>query len=357
MRNLFASLESEETGTMAPEVMVPAVDLGAAVAANEVDQVAGDTQEVVASIEDATVGADELVEQQEILSDTLTEGGDADGEGASPSTAAAVSASVESIRRRIGVSRVDKTRPIPSKENFASKGSRRQATRMSMEGVSDTLKSIWEAIKRGLALLADKIRSFLTGLVGSSAQLEKHLSSLQDRVRKLGGDNEADKKELSIGAAKAFTIDKKADKGTAVKVLECAAAIPDAARTLSDGVIKLAANAAGGGNQTEESYFAAVKDTVEKSFASLGSVNYSGKDKPSDDGKSRAYFGNLVDGRAIAVTQSSSGIPELRLEFVTNTDGTADKIEALDPAGMSEVLKKALAVTASWKTSATSRRP
>lgn len=343
--NLFASLESEDTGTMAPEETVPAVDLGAAEAAHEVDQVAGETQEVVASIEDATVAVDELTEQNEILGDTLTEGGDGEGEGASPATAAAVSASVESIRRRVGLSRVDRTKPIPSKENFASKGSRRQATRMSQEGVSDTLKSIWEAIKRGLRLLADKIRSFLTGLTGSAGQLEKHLSSLQDRVRKLGGDNEKKEKELSIGAAKAFTIDKKADKATAVTVLENAAAIPDAARELSDQVVKLSAVAVGGNVKNEGDYFQAVKAAVDKAFSGLGKVEHSGKDKPEADGKDRAYYGRLVEGRAIAVVMSTSGVPELRLEFVSNTDGTADKIEALDPAGMNEVLKKALAVT------------
>lgn len=344
--NLFASLESEDTGTMAPEETVPAVDLGAAEAAHEVDQVAGETQQMVASIEDATEGVDELVDNQEILADTLTEGGDGDGEGASPATAAAVSASVESIRRRVGLSKVDKTKPIPSKENFASKGSRRQATRMSMEGVSDTLKSIWEAIKRGLRLLADKIRSFLTGLTGSAAQLEKHLSSLQDRVRKLSGDNEKKEKELSIGAAKSFTVDKKADKSTAVAVLENAAAIPDAARTLSEQVVSLSGVAVGGNVKSEGDYFKAVQAAVDKAFSGLGEVQYTGKDKPEADSKSRKYYGKLVDGRAIAVVSSTDGVPELRLEFVSNSDGSADKIEALDPAGMNEVLKKALAVTA-----------
>jgi hypothetical protein len=341
--NLFMSLESEDTGTMAPEDMVPAADLGAAEAAHEVDQVAGETQEVVASIEDATVAVDELTEQQEILGDTLAEGGDGEGEGASPATAAAVSASVESIRRRVGLSRVDRTKPIPSKENFASKGSRRQATRMSQEGVSDTLKSIWEAIKRGLRLLADKIRSFLTGLTGSAAQLEKHLSSLQDRVRKLGGDNEKAEKELSIGAAKAFTIDKKADKATAITVLENAAAIPDAARELSEQVVKLSGVAVGGAVKTEGQYFTAVKAAVDKAFSGLGKVSFSGK--AGENEGDREYYGHLVEGRAISVVTKTSGVAELRLEFVSNTDGTADKIEALDPAGMSEVLKKALAVT------------
>jgi len=251
---------------------------------------------------------------------------------------------VESIRRRVGVARVDRTKPIPSKENFASKGGRRQATRLSVEGISDTLKSIWEAIKRGLKLLGDKIRSFLTGLVGSASQLEKHLNSLQDRVRKLSGDNEVAEKELSIGAAKAFSVGKKADKSTAIKVLENAAVIPEAARTLSDGVVKLSASVAGGSVGDEGKYFGAVKGVVEGAFANLGEVKYAGKDK-NDDGKERKFFGTLVEGRAIAMVASTSGVPELRLEFVANNDGLADKIEALDVGGMNEVLKKALAVT------------
>lgn len=85
---------------------------------------------------------------------------------------------------------------IPKAENFGSGGSRLQSSRLASEGISDSIKTGWEALKKFLAGLMERARNTWTNLWNNTMMLEKKLQSLEKKLTDLKGDAGTD--EINI---------------------------------------------------------------------------------------------------------------------------------------------------------------
>ena len=105
--------------------------------AQEVAQDSASLEDLFISIEEAIDGADELENIGQVIENS-------DG-GIGEIAANIAAVATESICNRLGI--LD-TRLIPAAESFGGNSSRVTASRISLESIGDTVKRIWEAIKK-----------------------------------------------------------------------------------------------------------------------------------------------------------------------------------------------------------------
>jgi len=176
-RGFIAAMEDD-----APEVEIN-IDQGVPAEveaqAAEVAEDAQDVQQEVQSMEDAVADAETL----DMIADTA-ESSVEEGEGMDPVAAEIAEVAVESIYARLGVER----KAIPSLESFGSAGSRKSATRIAIEDWKDTVKKVWEAVKKFFVNLYEKIKAFFLNVVNTFRSLEKAAKSMKARVDGLKGE-------------------------------------------------------------------------------------------------------------------------------------------------------------------------
>jgi hypothetical protein len=173
-KGLVAVMEDE--GSVGVE-MAEGVDAGAA-DAMQADQAVQDShdeiEEVQAAIEDAEEGAEDLEAIGDVAADTIDEG----GEGMSEDAARVTEVAVESICRRLGVRG---SSIVPATESFGSRSSRITATRITVEGIVETVKKIWAAIVAGFKKIWAKLVDFYKFLTDSNVRMEKRAIALREK--------------------------------------------------------------------------------------------------------------------------------------------------------------------------------
>ena len=198
--------------------------------------------EVVEASADATADAGEIAQVQEMVDTGIAEAGNLEtvgdavadtleegGEGLSPDAATQVEISVESICARLGMKNSSKL----SVESFKSTASRRQATKLSLENIWDKLKKVWEAIKKTLANLWERIKLWFGKLNLVASATGKSAVNLVARLAKKQKDAKAEKATLSLkGVSAAFTDNGKCGVEQITAALKAAASNMDTVNVL-----------------------------------------------------------------------------------------------------------------------------
>lgn len=120
----------------------------------EIDEASENVGDLVAAMEAVMDDMDTLDNLRDIMEDTLES-----GKGLSPAAAELTQVTLEGIYNRLGLT--NRTL-IPATEAFSNKFSRVSATRISVEGIGDTLK----ALGKWLMEQFSKLWNFLKGLFG-----------------------------------------------------------------------------------------------------------------------------------------------------------------------------------------------
>lgn len=171
---------------------------------DEVSQVAGTDEGVAQAMAEATDAAQEVAtEAQEIAQaadDTVAAAADAEtlekvqdvvaqtvqsGQGMDETTAQVAQVVVESICNRLGIPHAH--RLMPATESFGSSNTRLAATKVALEnGFTDTIKRIWEAIKKFVKNTWTKIKDFFARFFVNAEKVKKAAEAMKEKASKLG---------------------------------------------------------------------------------------------------------------------------------------------------------------------------
>ena len=185
----FASLSRrlaiEDADTDIGEVeMVPAPEAEAPAAMAEVTEAGQEVEEITDAIGEASDDIDELETVGEIVADSIepeVDGG-AEGPGMEPVAAALAAEAVKRLRKKWGLS-TPSSIGAPALESFGRVSSRKQATRLALLGITDTIKKVWEKIKAFFKGLWEKIRNAVVSIFQSNLKTQKRAQTLLKELR------------------------------------------------------------------------------------------------------------------------------------------------------------------------------
>lgn len=178
--SLSRRLSIEDADTDIGEVeMVPAPEAEAPAAMAEVTEAGQEVEEITGAIGEASDDIDELESVGEIVSDSIEPevAGGAEGPGMEPVAAALAAEAVKRLRKKWGLSSPSAI-GSPSLESFSRASSRKQATRLALLGISDTIKKVWEKIKAFFKGLWEKIRNAVVSIFQSNLKTQKRAQTL-----------------------------------------------------------------------------------------------------------------------------------------------------------------------------------
>ena len=184
-----------------------------AAALARVGQLKKETDESLAEVVAVEAEGELLTEEMEVLTDeyqgldkvrATLESFRSEG-GMNPQAAAVLGAALEGFRIRLGISVA-----VPSTESFGSASDRMSLTEISIESLSDTMKKIWEAIKKAWNKMVDWVK----GLFGKKKETAE---KLKERFKAL---KEADAPKGSIPSDAGFDFSKTKDVLFKEKLIE-----------------------------------------------------------------------------------------------------------------------------------------
>ena len=250
----------------------------------EVVAEAGEIDNLDTGIEDAFEAVDKVEELKDIAEETMQDG------GMDEATAKAVEVAHESIMAAIGMSHRHSGRtdsPVLSNESYRSAQSRTSATKLTIEKLSESAGKIIENIKRALKHAWNMVQNFFAGIMRNRALMEKHLNSLEGKVKAIpaGASMKGDKIK---GGVNGIRIDGKADADTASKVLQSASSLLSASQAVAAEVGKASLNDDGSAGKW-------VQDFSGKLTTAIHRLGTNGKAEGKD------AYGYLAGGRAVVV--------------------------------------------------------
>lgn len=217
--------------------MVPAPEAEAPAAVAEVVEAGQDIDDGLGAINEASDDVAELETVGEIVSDSVepeVEGG-AEGPGMEPVAAALAAETVRRLRKKWGLSSPQAI-GAPSLESFGRASSRKQATRLALLGISDTIKKIWEKIKAFFKGLWDKIKSAIKSIFQSNVKTQQRAIALRKEVTALTQTKGKNDSFESGSLAKAFGVkDKDVEQKNVIACLTNHAAVIKATVDVNNG--------------------------------------------------------------------------------------------------------------------------
>lgn len=240
---LVLAMEEDEAAIAAPESEIPEAIVDLEESAGEASAEVGEIEDMHEAIESAEADAETLGD----IRDTMQEAVDS-GEGIPESAAAIADVAVEAICDRLGIRREQPL--VPATENFGSQGSRLAATKIAIEGIGDSIKRIWESIKKALLAAWEKIKAFFNTYFTSLGRARTLLEALKKRQAefKEEGTAEAIKNKQLAGS---FNIEGNAGFAQAKEILDNHITFTGAALKAKDvliDVVKGVADGAKSGN-------------------------------------------------------------------------------------------------------------
>lgn len=207
-KGLLASLENEQD-VVAEEVVETADNAEADLA--EAAEVEVELAETTDAIDEGAEDAETLEEIADVLEETEQEG------GADPVTAQVAEVAVEAIYKRLGLA---KAKPLAhGLESFSDKATRLDATRLSVEGIRETAKRVWEAI---YAMLM-KIKDFLVRIYKAIFDSHTKLINRAEKIKKVAQEATAGatkEKEVTGNFIRALANGDRFDKAYALKSVD-----------------------------------------------------------------------------------------------------------------------------------------
>ncbi|MNU54533.1 phiKZ-like phage internal head protein [compost metagenome] len=205
LRQLFVSMEDD---TLNETDLVVSPD-------ETVEQEIADTAESFAEAEQGSDDVQELGEISEGLESIVLsmESAMQDG-GLNPQAALFMQHAVQGYTRRLGLHASQIT---PSLESFGGASGQAAATTISMEGIGETLKKIWVAIKNAVSKAIQAVKNFFAKIFGGVAKLKTRSDALKKAVAELEKE-EGDK--MNVPNANTLRYKGKADIGSIVAGLK-----------------------------------------------------------------------------------------------------------------------------------------
>lgn len=173
LKQLFISMEDEATNET--ELVVSADDT--------LEIEIADAAEAEGKIEEQGDNVEELGEISEGLESILIsmESAMQDG-GLNPQAALFMQHAVQAHVGRLGLEASDVT---PSMESFGGASGQAAATTISMEGIGETLKKIWMAIKNAVSKAIQAIKNFFSKIFGGVGKLKSRHEALKKAVKEI----------------------------------------------------------------------------------------------------------------------------------------------------------------------------
>ena len=292
--------------------------------ANEIAEVQGLAQEAA----DAEEGAQKLDDEAE-KTEELAENVEADVAAENILDPTAAKFLRLAFKNIVGAKYADKK--LPATESWS--GTRSQAkenTRIALEGIKDTLKSFWEAIKAQFKKVYNKVKSWIVKTFSAARKLKDRAEALQKRANDTVGTIE--EKSFSFGQTKAIAVDGKYNDAGAV--LGGLAKVKDAVNT-SISVLKK-----GNVDDAIEVATHSIKNSFTGSGASRG-TSFDGHAKlssaiaghkkgmstvPSSVGDQKKYIEQYGDAAEIDVN-GTFGLPGGKALIVVTPKGSAADLE------------------------------
>ena len=145
--------------------------------------------------------SEQLNDEQDELSD-VEEVVAQESEGLTPQAAVMLGIALKNI---VGKSHANK---IIATENYSSsRGAQREAKQIALEGIKDTLKQFWEAIKAQLKKFYNKVKGFFVKVFSAARKLAERAKKLQDKANSTVGTIE--EKSFSFGQTKTIAVEGK----------------------------------------------------------------------------------------------------------------------------------------------------
>lgn len=177
LKQLFISMEDEATNQTE---LVVATDDTIEVEITEANEAEGVFEEQSDNVE-------ELGEISEGLESILIsmESAMQDG-GLNPQAALYMQHAVQAHVGRLGLEASDVT---PSMESFGGASGQAAATTISMEGIGETLKKIWLAIKNAVSKAIQAIKNFFSKIFGGLSKLKNRAEALKKSIKEIKEEN------------------------------------------------------------------------------------------------------------------------------------------------------------------------
>jgi hypothetical protein len=174
----------------------------------EVESEVGELNEAHAEVDGLADAIDATVDDAGVLedvSDKMAESVES-GEGLSPEAAEMAEIAVEAVCSRLGI---DSKGIFLGTESFGATGTRLSATRVSLEGVMDSLKRAWEAIKKAFFTMVDKLKALWKRFFDANTKLGNSAKAMSSAAGKMGSkvkketafENESLYRAFSVGGA------------------------------------------------------------------------------------------------------------------------------------------------------------
>ncbi len=162
-----------------------------------------EVQEAAAPVAETETAIDELTEVAEGLEEIAdaVEAAVEDG-GLSTGAAEMLTLATESYTRRLGL----ESAPVASLESFGGASGRLQATRVSLEGLRETVENIWNAIKQQITKWINALRDYYQRVWAAAPKLRKRAEELKAKVDGLEGKSPKEKKVAAGALVKALHI-------------------------------------------------------------------------------------------------------------------------------------------------------
>ena len=127
--------------------------------------------------------------------------------------------------------------PVASMESFGGDTERRQATELSLESIQDTIKKIWEAIKRTVQKVISAVSDFFSKLFGGVEKAKKKAQELKGKVKDLKNASPKEDKFKAGGLSRVAIggeVNKKVLMDGAAELMALSEFSSDAASTYGD---------------------------------------------------------------------------------------------------------------------------
>lgn len=224
LKQLFISMEDD---TLNETDLVVAAD-------DTIEIEIADAAEAEHEAEEQSDNVEELGEISEGLESILIsmESAMQDG-GLSPQSALFMQHAVQAHVGRLGMSAGDVT---PSMESFGGASGQAAATTISMEGIGDTIKKIWLAIKNAVAKAIQAVKNFFAKIFGGVGKLKSRIDSLKTAVAGLAAFDGSD---IKVPNANTLRYKGKADISSIINGLKATDSqlgkvVPDMINTAND---------------------------------------------------------------------------------------------------------------------------
>lgn len=209
LKNLFASLESEEEIREEGDGLVGGVD--------SMETAVMDVEESYREVEALEEDVEELEEIEEGL-EVVVESLQAALEqgGLDPVAAQFAHHAVEAYTARLGI---ESTAVMPALESFGGDSGRAAATEVSLEGIGETLKRIWAAIKAAVEKAIKAVTDFFAKVFGGIAKVKTRIADLEKSVADIKKESKKvdAKAKVKVGSPNSLQLAGKVDAGALTK--------------------------------------------------------------------------------------------------------------------------------------------